>query len=53
MSAKNLRNIKFFGKMDPYIVLKVRNDMFQTSPDQDGHTEPIWKETLNLPIYSF
>ena len=38
--------------MDPYIVLEHRNIKYKGEPDPEGHTEPIWKENMELPIFS-
>ncbi len=53
MNAKDLRNTKIFGKMDPQIVIEYRNVKYKTEADEDGHTEPIWNEKVDIPIYSF
>ena len=53
MNAKDLRNTKIFGKMDPQIVIEHRNVKYKTEADEDGHTEPIWNEKIDVPIYSF
>ena len=42
MSVTDLRNIKFFGKMSPYIIVEARSVKYKTDPDLDGHTYPIW-----------
>jgi Ca2+-dependent lipid-binding protein len=39
--------------MDPYVVIFSRNIKYQSAHDDDGHTEPLWNETLNIPIYSY
>ncbi len=52
VSAKDLRNTKIFGKMDPKVVIEYRNVKYKTDTDEDGHTEPIWNENVDIPIYS-
>ena len=42
MKGKGFRNVKLFGKMDPYVVFDYRKIKYKTEPDVDGHTEPTW-----------
>lgn len=53
MNGKDFRNARFFGKMSPYIVIEYRNLQYKTDEDDNGHTEPIWNEKIDIPIYSF
>jgi len=52
LHAENLRDTKFIGKMSPYVVFEHRKLRYKTEEDVDGHTEPVWNEEINIPIYS-
>ena len=38
--------------MSPYIVFEHWKLRYKTEADEDGHTEPVWNEEINIPIYS-
>ncbi len=52
LHAKDLRDIKFIGKMSPYIAFEHRKYRYKTEADVDGHCEPVWNQEVDVPIYS-
>ncbi len=52
LSGHSLRNVKMFGKMDPYVVVESKNIKYKTVPDQEGNTAPTWNHSLHIPIHS-
>lgn len=49
-AAKFLKNHELIGKMDPYAVIFLGEQKFQTQVAKAGGLEPIWHDILQLPI---
>jgi len=50
VSAKKLNNSEFFGKMDPYAILKCRSHEQKSSVAIDGGSEPQWNESFVFTV---
>ncbi len=50
ISAKLLHNTEHFGKMDPYVKIKIGNLMEKTHAAKKQHLEPAWDEELVFKI---
>lgn len=50
LAAKDLKSTDFFGKMDPFCVLKVGTASEKTKTHVDGGKNPIWNETFTFQI---
>ena len=46
VSASNLKDTQTFGKQDPYIVVKIKNEEHKTEVHEDGHDEGHFDETF-------
>lgn len=53
INAMGLRDIRMFGKMEPYVVIEYRQNKYKTEANIEGkHTDPVWNTTFNIPLYS-
>lgn len=53
ISAKDLKNVNFIGKMDPYVVVYLSdnpNTKQKTPVHQDGGTNPVWNYTMRFTV---
>ena len=52
IEAKLTRNTELFGKMDPYVVVKVptRDFQFKTKVHDAGGKKPKWNESVEIPV---
>ncbi|KAJ3689293.1 hypothetical protein LUZ61_018457 [Rhynchospora tenuis] len=50
VSAKKLHNSEFFGKMDPYAILKCRSHEQKSSIATDAGSEPEWNESFVFTV---
>jgi Ca2+-dependent lipid-binding protein len=48
--AKLSRDTETFGKMDPYVVLKIGSQVFKTDIHNDGGKFPSWKNEFNAQL---
>ncbi|KAG2449211.1 hypothetical protein HYH02_005958 [Chlamydomonas schloesseri] len=48
--AKDLKDKDWFGKQDPYAVLKVGSQQFRTRTAVDGGKNPVWNETFRFNV---
>ena len=48
--GKFVKDIDLLSKMDPYVVFHVGEQHFQSHVCKSGGLEPVWNETLNIPI---
>ncbi|GLC60148.1 hypothetical protein PLESTB_001579100 [Pleodorina starrii] len=48
--AKDLKDKDWFGKQDPYAVLRVGAQTFRTKTHEDGGKNPVWNETFHINI---
>ena len=48
--GKFAKDLDLISKMDPYVVLHVGEQTFKSSVCKNGGLEPVWNETLNVPI---
>ena len=46
IEARLERDTEMFGKMDPYAVIKYRQETFRTKEHTDGGKTPTWNETF-------
>ncbi len=53
LSGESLRNVKYFGKMDPYVVVESNNIKYKTYSDDEGDVEPVWNHSFYIPLLSF
>ncbi len=38
--------------MNPFVVVEVDGKPYRTQTLQEGHTNPVWRKTLNIPVKS-
>merc|ERR1711957_917450 len=50
VEAKLTRDTEFFGKMDPFCVLQVRQAIFKTAVKMDAGKTPVWNETFDVQV---
>ncbi|XP_039115327.1 protein SRC2-like [Dioscorea cayenensis subsp. rotundata] len=53
ISAKDLKDVNLFSKMEVYAVVSIdgdRRSVQRTTPDRHGGTNPAWNATLRLPL---
>ena len=50
IEARVERDVEMFGKMDPYVVLKYRQQVLKTKEHTDGGKTPTWNETFELDV---
>ncbi|KXZ43576.1 hypothetical protein GPECTOR_86g369 [Gonium pectorale] len=48
--AKDLKDKDWFGKQDPYAMVRVGNQQFRTRTATDGGKNPVWNETFRFNI---
>ncbi|KAG2486404.1 hypothetical protein HYH03_014980 [Edaphochlamys debaryana] len=48
--AKDLKDKDWFGKQDPYVVLKCGSQTYRTKTHTDGGRNPVWNETFHMNI---
>ncbi|GIL80601.1 hypothetical protein Vretimale_15911 [Volvox reticuliferus] len=48
--AKDLKDKDWFGKQDPYAVLRVGGQAFRTKTHSNGGKNPVWNETFHINI---
>lgn len=46
------RDTQLIGKMDPFMVFEIRNRKYQTRALSGAGKNPIWDETLKIPVDS-
>ncbi|KAH7655000.1 C2 domain-containing protein [Dioscorea alata] len=53
ISAKDLKDVNLFSKMEVYAVVSIdgnRRNVQRTTPDRHGGANPAWNATLRLPL---
>jgi len=50
MQAKLTRNTETFGKMDPYAIVKYREQEHKTQTKNNAGKTPVWNSTYDLDI---
>ena len=50
IEARLERDVETFGKMDPYVVIKMREQIIKTKEHTDGGKTPQWNETFELDV---
>ena len=50
VDARLTRDTEFFGKMDPYCVLQVREQKFQTVTKDGAGKAPVWNQTFEVDV---
>ncbi|KAM0951115.1 putative C2 domain-containing protein [Dioscorea sansibarensis] len=53
ISAKDLKDVNLFSKMEVYAVVSIdgdRRSVQRTTPDRHGGSNPAWNATLRLPL---
>ncbi|KAG2439068.1 hypothetical protein HYH02_006595 [Chlamydomonas schloesseri] len=48
--AKDLKDADWFGKQDPYCIIRVGGQTFRTRTAVDGGRNPVWNETFRFNI---
>ncbi|GIL63320.1 hypothetical protein Vafri_17413 [Volvox africanus] len=48
--AKDLKDKDWFGKQDPYAVLRVGGQTFRTKTHNNGGKNPVWNETFHINV---
>jgi Ca2+-dependent lipid-binding protein len=48
--AKGLRDCDWFGKQDPYVVIKCGGQQFRSRTATDGGKNPVWGETFRFNV---
>lgn len=51
LEARIKRDVEVVGKMDPYVILKLRDDQWRSATCEDGGKNPKWqgqKWTVNV-----
>ncbi|KAG2439059.1 hypothetical protein HYH02_006586 [Chlamydomonas schloesseri] len=48
--AKDLKDSDWFGKQDPYCIIRVGGQTFRTRTAVDGGRNPVWNETFRFNI---
>ena len=49
-SAKITISTELFGKMDPYVKIKIGNNTYQSAVAQGQHKTPTWTDTFSFKI---
>jgi Ca2+-dependent lipid-binding protein len=52
IEGKLTRDTEALGKMDPFVEIKYLNNKYRTRVHDDGGKNPMWNETLEIPIES-
>ena len=52
IQGKLYRNTESIGKMDPFVELDYEGKKFTTKVIEEGHKNPLWNETFEIPIES-
>ena len=50
VEARLTRDTEAFGKMDPYVKISTRQEMYKTTVKQGAGKTPAWNETFNLDV---
>ncbi|PIN03818.1 putative Ca2+-dependent phospholipid-binding protein [Handroanthus impetiginosus] len=50
VGAKGLKNTDFFGKIDPYVVIKYRNQEHTSAIAEGQGTSPMWNEKFKFSV---
>jgi len=50
IEAKLIRDTEAIGKMDPYIVINMREQRFRTKEATDQGKTPLWNERFELDV---
>lgn len=50
MDMQDLKDMDFFGKMDPYAIIKCGNQSVRTKTHTDGGRNPVWAQTFDFNI---
>ena len=50
--AEIFRDAQIIGQMDPFMVFEVRSKKYQTRALSGGGMNPVWEETLLIPVQS-
>ncbi|GFR40445.1 hypothetical protein Agub_g973 [Astrephomene gubernaculifera] len=50
--AKDLKDVEWFGRMDPYCIVRIGNQRFRTRTAEDAGRDPVWNETFQANIVS-
>ncbi|CAA3030333.1 elicitor-responsive 1 isoform X2 [Olea europaea subsp. europaea] len=50
VGAKRLKNTKFFGRIDPYVLLQYRNQECKSSTANGQGRNPIWNENFEFRV---
>lgn len=48
--AKDLKDVQWVGKQDPYVKLHLAGQTFQTKTCNDGGSNPVFDETFNFNV---
>lgn len=48
--AKDLKDTDWFGKQDPYCIMKVGAQTFRTKTHTDGGKNPVWNQTFTVNV---
>ncbi|KAG2432134.1 hypothetical protein HXX76_009060 [Chlamydomonas incerta] len=48
--AKDLKDSDWFGKQDPYCIIRVGGQTFRTRTAVDGGRNPVWNETFRFNV---
>ena len=52
IQGKLYRNTESIGKMDPFVELDYQGKKYTTKVAEDGHKNPLWNESFEIPIDS-
>ena len=50
LEGKNLKNKDLFGKMDPYVVIRVGTESKRTSVVKNGGCNPVFNDTFTFNV---
>ena len=50
VEARLTRDTQSIGKMDPYLMITMRQQKFQTQPHSSGGKTPTWEETFEINV---
>jgi Ca2+-dependent lipid-binding protein len=50
VSGKLIEDTDTWGKMDPFVILKYKDELFQTETDGGGGKNPKWGELFEIHI---
>lgn len=52
VEAKLIRDTEFLGKMDPYCVIKMREQVFKTKTMLNAGKTPKWNQVSKCDLYT-